>query len=1200
MSSSSEKCNNCGQMTTGDYCEWCGHPLNLKRHSPSKKLFLTMALVLALVVSGGAYAYTYTTNSATVFPVGGVGDFATSNATANATQPDWESVLPSASAETLRPDATGDTTDISSQYPDSGAHWDKVDEEVADDWSTYIYTSSTNYETSLYSISGHSGGSGTIYGVTIYFRFAGNTGHTGYAKAAIKTHDTTYEGNAESQTDQTFVNESYTWTINPNTSSAWTWGEIDTLQAGVSLRGSSGYNAYCTQVYVEVDYAATYGEVPTGDLFEVTCNQCCPGDVQVHTYLTNVAALTKAYQYLNMKLYLQDSVEASQDPNYQLLTLNNGTVTFNLQSCFRESAARTWTQTTQADFEGGTTNQLDTTSSPGDVALDYTSSSVTDSYNDETKIASKTNVAVSSGQVKLTYLHGAGTETLRPNSAGDSTSLSYQDPDSGAHWDKVDEETTDDLATYVYTDYTSYQQDLYNLADTGIGSGSINSVSLYYRYASKVGPRYGGIYAIGYEESANELAIKTLQVYNYGVLAAPIIDYVKIDEATNAIEPVILRIRDNVIVIAYDGAGEVGWLKTVYITGEGQVTDITDSLQYDTTGINPDIINVSGDIYAIAYTGPGGQGKLTTVEISQDGLIGDAIIDTLTFDSNTGDDPNLVHVSGNIFAIAYQGKQGDGYVATVEIAPDGQIANSVIDSYEHCTSNADRPDIAHVSGNIFAIAYGGQGGPGYVDTITIATNGLITKSVIDILNFDSSNGSHPSMVAVVDNAVDNIFAIAYEGQASDGRLCTVGIASNGQIQNTVIDYLRHESVTGADPSILHIYGNIFVVAYQAQSGIGRVRSFEIAEDGTITHTPIDTVEFEAIFAANPHIMVADIVGTLTANMYVQPAIKTYGATYTGTEYSTDSSEFTTQSYTWDTNPYTGSAWTWSEVNSLQAGIALKVSKDDIYATCTQVYVVVDYDPAYNSTGTFTSTNLLSGQTVCSADSFDYNASAIPSGTTLKVQFSQDNTNWYNSAGTLNGWSTLSSGTPSISLSRLNWSGANFYYKMKFTSDGIDTPVLDEITINYNEGYYASGMLTSSAFDGGEYPVWNWGTVSFTINEPTNTDIKFQIRTASTEAGLSSATWYGPTGTDDYYTTSNTAINPVQDGDRWIQYKAYFSTSTSCSTPTLHDITIAYTIDAPPYKIEVIGGSYCMTSGDSSEWRDGWSVIPEFYCEVTQR
>jgi len=192
------------------------------------------------------------------------------------------------------------------------------------------------------------------------------------------------------------------------------------------------------------------------------------------------------------------------------------------------------------------------------------------------------------------------------------------------------------------------------------------------------------------------------------------------------------------------------------------------------------------------------------------------------------------------------------------------------------------------------------------------------------------------------------------------------------------------------------------------------------------------------------------------------------------------------------------------------------------------------------------------------------------------------------------WLVMS--TNNIDLSGLGWSGSNFYYHMLFTSDQVDTPVLDEITVDFTS-YYTSGSLTSSAYDTGDDQFWY--NIFFTIDEPSATDIEFQIRTAATEGGLSSATWYGPTGTGDYYTTTGAAINSVHDGDQWIQYKAYF-TGPGDSTPTFSDISITYSTSAATYTIEVIGGSYGLVSDNTSDWGAGWTVTPELTCEVTQR
>ena len=557
----------------------------------------------------------------------------------------------------------------------------------------------------------------------------------------------------------------------------------------------------------------TCGEVPNSTLFDISPSAAYSGDLVTNVYLANAANLTKAYRYLNMKLYLGASEEAGETPNYRMLTLQNGETGFTMEEL--QPVSGTWTETTQSDFADSTLNQVDVTTSPGDVILDTFSDNVTDTFINDARVAVADNVTVFGGQVDLDVGVPGGTTTLRPNADGDLTE--FEDLiGAPTHWEAVDDVVADDAATHVGSDVVD-ATDLFQLTDSGLATGTpINSVTVYER-------------------------------------------------------------------VRREGGGDNDW--------------------------------------------------------------------------------QIVIKSGTTFA--------------------------------------------------------------------------------------------------------------------------------------------------------------------------------------------------------------------------------YSSTFT------EGADWVERSYQWTTDPNTGEAWTVAAVDALQAGAQVITGVD-----VTQVYVEVDYDDTYHTLGTLTSVNLLSGKSVVSIDSFDYNASAIPSGTGLRVQFSTDNATWYNSAGTLGGWDTLTQGTNNIDLSGLSWSGPYFYYHMEFTSDGSDTPILDEISVNFST-YYSSGDLTSSTYDTGYDLDWDWQYIYFTIDEPSGTDIKFQIRTAATEAGLGTATWSGPTGTGDYYTTSGTAINSVHDGDRWIQYKAYF-TDTGLITPTLSDVSITYSGQAVAYTIEVIGGSYCLVSDNTSEWDEGWGVAPELYCQVTQR
>ena len=161
----------------------------------------------------------------------------------------------------LRPNGAGDVTGLT---PDPAVdNYLNVDEAEADDDTTdngisYEGPGSAD-EYDLYALE-NSSDLGTINSVTVYARSylmaggAGFAGYSGYTK--IKTGGTEYEGEVNTTGGWTTYNTEYT--TNPKTSSAWTWDEVNSLQAGVRITGGgeSGGGTKATQVYVEVDYEA--------------------------------------------------------------------------------------------------------------------------------------------------------------------------------------------------------------------------------------------------------------------------------------------------------------------------------------------------------------------------------------------------------------------------------------------------------------------------------------------------------------------------------------------------------------------------------------------------------------------------------------------------------------------------------------------------------------------------------------------------------------------------------------------------------------------------------------------------------------------------------------------------------------------------------------------------------------------------------
>ena len=316
------------------------------------KRLLLIALAAVFVLYGTTLASTFTTASATLDITEPVGDMATANATA--TQPGWDSVLDTVTdAILLRPEAAGDETGIDAQFPATGEHWDKVGEEAADDDSTYVATDSGIWQEDLYHIPDHSTqtAGGTINYVRVYIRCAAtaNTTET-TAYVHLKTNGLEDNGTSENLTTD-YATFSHQWSDNPLTGQPWTWAEIDALQIGVGLtRPGILEFTRCTQVYAEVEFDAPplTGSTPTCNLFEVTENADYTGDLTVKVYLINTGSLTRAYQSLNMRVYLEDLVEAGQTPNYRLLTLENGVVSFKLEDGVNDN--HTLSVTTGGDY----------------------------------------------------------------------------------------------------------------------------------------------------------------------------------------------------------------------------------------------------------------------------------------------------------------------------------------------------------------------------------------------------------------------------------------------------------------------------------------------------------------------------------------------------------------------------------------------------------------------------------------------------------------------------------------------------------------------------------------------------------------------------------------------------------------------------------------------------------------------------------
>lgn len=188
----------------------------------------------------------------------------------------------SGGTETLRPNGEGSETAIHAQL--TGKHWERVDEETADDDATYVhrYGGSTGFADDSYNLS-DLGPNVVISNVEVVARvrrIAQNPGGT-YPTSiglGVRVDGSSHFSNTDiSSNSYGAITRNYA--TNPDTGVAWTPSEIDNLQAFLRLRfinmalwQGGLISGRCTQIYVVVTYepAIVAPTVTTDPATEVT------------------------------------------------------------------------------------------------------------------------------------------------------------------------------------------------------------------------------------------------------------------------------------------------------------------------------------------------------------------------------------------------------------------------------------------------------------------------------------------------------------------------------------------------------------------------------------------------------------------------------------------------------------------------------------------------------------------------------------------------------------------------------------------------------------------------------------------------------------------------------------------------------------------------------------------------------------------
>ena len=352
----------------------------------------------------------------------------------------------------------------------------------------------------------------------------------------------------------------------------------------------------------------------------------------------------------------------------------------------------------------------------------------------------------------------------------------------------------------------------------------------------------------------------------------------------------LVQVDSDTYALAYSGVDDDGFISTFTISSDGATITEVDSLEHDTdtnghpinkNGANS-LVKVDSDTFALAYTGAYQDGFISTFTIDSDGNITAVRTQSegnnLEHDTSRGWNNSLVKVDSDTVALAYTDVWGDGIIKTFTISSDGTTITQV-ESLEHDTSSNADNSLVHVDSDIFALAYNGPDQDGFISTFSIDSDGDITaiktQSEGNNFEYDDRYGYHNSLVKVDSDTVLLAYVYSWEGSPY-GKFSSFTIDSDGNITEVINSY-TFEIGSTKYISVLQVDSDTYAVAWTNYQGYGKLTTMTINPDGTYPSQSRPLQIFDNYNSFNSLVKVdADSIALASAGAGDDGLISTFG------------------------------------------------------------------------------------------------------------------------------------------------------------------------------------------------------------------------------------------------------------------------------------------------------------------------------------
>ncbi|MBA7711606.1 hypothetical protein ES703_120572 [subsurface metagenome] len=316
----------------------------------------------------------------------------------------------------------------------------------------------------------------------------------------------------------------------------------------------------------------------------------------------------------------------------------------------------------------------------------------------------------------------------------------------------------------------------------------------------------------------------------------------------------VVHVVDDIFAVSFREGMDQNYVRTFSIDSLGQVSDAyIDSILHDVnvSSDNNRLAKLTDSLYAIATNNQLYQPKITTIEILPNGQITDTVLDTCAFDLVTGFPAKLQKCGPGMLAMTSVGwSEEQGWLHTIKVYPDGSIEPAIVDALQFETGSCYEPWLEEIHPGTWAIAYQREHIYGQVKTFSISAAGIIYPSQLDSLEFEPGGMMYPSMA----KAHGDFVAIGYSMVPNGGKLSIVEIGQGGAITDTVIDSYLFDPGESGRINTYHIAAGYIGVAYTNAAAHGVLKTFFVDENGSLNDTTIDTLEYDTAESQYQHVV----------------------------------------------------------------------------------------------------------------------------------------------------------------------------------------------------------------------------------------------------------------------------------------------------------------------------------------------------------